>query len=472
MSISPTNEARLWRPTKAQRKRTIKLAITSTIISTVAGTCIGNNIVTLLAVDLGAGPVFIGFLTFAAAFPTVFRAFTMSTMERVGKKRLLVFWTTIGTFFMVPMLLVPLLAWHNERYFVVCLWIILVSSAIRYTLFALGDTGWFPILQDFVPRSITGRFFASMRTSWQTALLVATLAVAWFLKGQERAFWKFEIVFAIALALHVLKIFTFIPMVERPPHPPRTLSPSILARLRDAWHDSAMRSYLMYLMTYTFAMSVTGQFRLMMLKEEAKYSNSFIMFTTSLAPLGAILALRVWGRIADRFGNRAILSITNVGMIISCCAWVFVHNSILGMILTAVLFFVMSVFGSGQGIAQTRYMMHVVPAEKQYYITVCNIAAGVVAGLAPLFGGFFLDWTSGIVFRTRLVDFNNYNILFVLSAVLFMVPHLQRRQLSMAHETSTVEVIAFVTRPLLTMFGPFANITRTRNIRNHPERAE
>ena len=79
---------RLWRPTKAQRKRTIELAISSTIISTIAGACIGNNIITLLAVDLGAGPVFIGFLTFAAAFPAVCRAFTMSTMERVGKKKL------------------------------------------------------------------------------------------------------------------------------------------------------------------------------------------------------------------------------------------------------------------------------------------------------------------------------------------------------------------------------------------------
>ncbi len=142
------------------------------------------------------------------------------------------------------------------------------------------------------------------------------------------------------------------------------------------------------------------------------------------------------------------------------------------MILTTVLFFVMSVFGSGQGIAQTRYMMHIVPVEKQYYITICNVATGIVSGLAPLIGGFFLQWTSGIVFRTRLVDFNNYNILFVLSAILFVIPHLLHKRLSIAHETPTVEVIAFVTRPLLTMFGPFASITRpfgSRNSTSNPE---
>jgi MFS family permease len=448
---------RLWRPTKAQRKRTIELAISSTIISTIAGACIGNNIITLLAVDLGAGPVFIGFLTFAAAFPSVCRAFTMSTMERVGKKKLLIYWTTIGTVFIIPM---PLMAQHNENLYRWCLWIVLLSTAVRYTLFAFGDTGWFPILQDSVPRSITGRFFASMRVAWQTALLFATLAIAWFFKGEGHAFWKFEVIFAIALLLHVIKVFTFIPMVERPPHPSKEASPSILARMLEAWGDGPMKYYLLYLMTYTFAMSVTGQFRLTMLKS-AGYTNSFIIFTTSLAPLGAILTLRIWGRIADRFGNRAILNITHLGMIVSCCAWVFVHNTPFGMVLTTVLFFVMSVFGSGTGIVQTRYMMHIVPVHKQYYITICNVATGVVSGLAPLMGGFFLDWTAGITLQTRLVDFNNYNILFVLSAILFVLPHLQRKTLSIANETSTVEVIAFVTRPLLTMFGPFANITRS-----------
>jgi MFS family permease len=470
--MPPVNGKRLWRPTKEQRKRTIKLAISSTIISTIAGTCIGNNIITLLAVDLGAGPVFVGFLTFAGAFPVVFRAFTMSTMERVGKKRLLVYWTTIGTIFILPMLAVPPLAQRSADYFRLCLWIIMFSSAVRYTLFALGDTGWFPILQDSVPRSITGRFFASMRVAWQTALLIATLAVAWLLKGEGHAFWKFEVLFAAALLLHVIKVFTFIPMVERPPHPPREGSPSIVERMLEALREAPMRAYLMYLVTYTFAMSVTGQFRLMMLKEEAHYSNAFIIFTTSLAPVGAILTLRLWGRIADRFGNRAILNITHLGMILSCCAWVFVHNSVTGMLLTTFLYFIMSVFGSGTGIVQTRYMMHIVPVEKQYYITICNVASGVVSGLAPLIGGFFLDWTSGIRFETRYVDFNNYNILFVLSAILFVLPHIQRKTLSIAHETSTIEVIAFVTRPLLTMFGPFASITRPRTPHNRPKQTE
>jgi MFS family permease len=454
---------RLWRPTKEQRKQTIRLAISSTIISTIAGTCIGNNIITLLAVDLGAGPVFVGFLTFAGAFPVVCRAFTMSTMERVGKKKLLVYWTSIGTFFILPMLAVPLLAQRSESYYLLCLWIILGSSAIRYTLFALGDTGWFPILQDSVPRSITGRFFASMRVAWQTALLIATLAVAWLLKGEGHAFWKFEVLFAAALLLHIIKVFTFIPMVERPPHPSKDDSPGIRERMMEALGSGPMRAYLLYLITYTFAMSVTGQFRLMMLKEEAHYSNAFIIFTTSLSPVGAILTLRLWGRMADRFGNRAILNITHVGMILSCCAWVFVHNSVFGMILTTALYFIMSVFGSGTGIAQTRYMMHIVPIEKQYYITICNVATGMVSGLAPLIGGFFLDWTSGIRFETRFVDFNNYNILFVLSAILFVLPHIQRKTLSIAHETSTIEVITFVTRPLLTMFGTFASITRPRS---------
>ena len=48
-----------------------------------------------------------------------------------------------------------------------------------------------------VPKEITGKFFARLRTWWQSANLVFLLVTAYFF-GKDPAWWKFEVVFVAA----------------------------------------------------------------------------------------------------------------------------------------------------------------------------------------------------------------------------------------------------------------------------------
>jgi MFS family permease len=173
---------------------------------------------------------------------------------------------------------------------------------------------------------------------------------------------------------------------------------------------------------------------------------------------GAIISLRPWGKMADRFGNRFIFTIAHIGLFLCSLCWLLIGHNLFSQVLVFVLFFLWSIFHSGNGIAQTRYIMHTVPAGKQNYITIINVFLSLAMGLAPLLGGLFLATSSGLNLHLGPASFNNYDFLFVVAALLFILPHRLRNKLSVAHERPTMQVIGIVTRPLLNIFGPFLGI--------------
>ena len=126
--------------------------------------------------------------------------------------------------------------------------------------------------------------------------------------------------------------------------------------------------------------------------------------------------------------------------------------------LVFVLFFAVSVFGSGNGIAQTRYLFHAIPNHKQNYINIVNIFFFVACAIGPVLAGLFLYFGRDWHFTSGAVDLNNYHALFLLNGLLFLLPHILRRKLRLVKEKSTVEVMTIMARPLRNMIGPFIHL--------------
>jgi MFS family permease len=179
--------------------------------------------------------------------------------------------------------------------------------------------------------------------------------------------------------------------------------------------------------------------------------------------LGAIISLRFWGKLVDRFGNRFIFTLAIIAMPLFTAPWIFVGEN--SSILVLALFFLWSIFHSGNGIAQTRYMLHAVSPKKQNQINIINVISAFAMGLAPLFGGLFLKLTAGVRFNLARLAFDNYDLLFVISSAAFIAPYLLRKSLRQKKDTPTMHVLAIVTRPMLSIFGPFLrpNSRRTRS---------
>ncbi len=181
--------------TAQQQRRTMNLAIVTSMLMVLGLACLGGNVLTLAAIKLGAEERFIGLLGFAISIPFLASVLTISTMEKIGKRKLMLICDSIMLIFIVPIIFLPLAAKiYGGRFALVLL---LVCTLLRQTMSCMGTNGWFPLLQDAVPSEITGRFFGRMRTYWQGAWLVGLILIAWFLGENEPHWWKFQIIFII-----------------------------------------------------------------------------------------------------------------------------------------------------------------------------------------------------------------------------------------------------------------------------------
>ena len=98
--------------TAAQQHRSMNVSIVAAVLSVIAAWSFGGNVLTLVCLKLGASEMFLGLLSFAAVAPFACGIFTMSAIERVGKRKILTIWHSIAIIFLVPFLLLPIMVEH------------------------------------------------------------------------------------------------------------------------------------------------------------------------------------------------------------------------------------------------------------------------------------------------------------------------------------------------------------------------
>jgi predicted MFS family arabinose efflux permease len=322
---------------------------------------------------------------------------------------------------------------------------------------ALGNTGWFPLLQDIVPSSETGSFFAKLRISWQSASLMVLLGVAFFLTDEDTPWWKFEVIFCGALGALFVRWLLFFGFKQRPPTESKDEKINLVRRFGEFVRHKRARNVGMYSAMYWCCAQLAIPFRIKYMKILG-YNDGTILMVSAAISLGAIASLWLWGRLVDAFGNRAVFSITSIGMMITSILWVVVENSFFGLIMIFVLSFLFSAFSSGNNIALTRTMLHVVPKDRQYFMNFIRVLTNGMGALAPLVGGFVLYRIRGYSFSSGGIDFNSYHLFFIASGLVCVPLYWMRKRMRRGRELPTSQVFHIVTRPIVNTLGPVIHL--------------
>ncbi len=442
--------------TKSQRRTSMRGATLASVFNVAGLTLISPQVMILLAIKAGAGDIFVGLLSFFIMAPFVLCLFALPQMERIGKRRVILFWECVKVAVILPFIFLPQIAQAYPLY--VFMASLLFVQLLRSTAGSMAFAAWFPWLQDIVPNRVTGRFFGNIRTAWQTSGLIVMVMAAWFL-GDQPHWWKFNLIFAIAVIFMLINVFYVRQVSDNPEVPIQRRKISVLTIIKTFVKSKEERKILAYLIAYAMAFGMCIPFQIKYLKDLG-YGEGFILAACSMVNVGAILTLRSWGKLADKFGNVVIFSISHMGMIIVTALWIVIGKDRLSIILLFALFLFNSVFNSGNGIAQTRYIMHSIPIERQNHITILNMLTIVTWGIAPLIGMAILLLTDDIAIDLAGRTFNNYHLLFLINAALFLIPHALRKHLKADKETPTVEVLALMLRPFTVMRFPFVRFIK------------
>jgi len=439
---------------KISARRNMTLVISCAVFGVAGATCISNNVLSLAAIKLGAGNIFLGLLAFSFTAPLVLGIFSMNAIEKYGKLKILIPWTAVSTVLVLLFLAIPYAAEKYKTEYVLAA--LLIIQLLVASSGAIGNTAWFPLLKETTPTRITGRFFGTLRASWQTASIVTFLSIAFFL-GKKTEWWMFKFIFLAAFVFLLIRFLLLLFIKEKPLLPHHISNLPIIARFKEVFRIPQLRYCIIYLCCYSFLAAAPEPFKIKMLKQLG-FSSGYILTATSMLGLGAIISLRFWGKLADAFGNRAIFSISHIGMIITTILWIVIDYNSFSKAAVLILYFSYGIFHSGNGIAQTRYVLHSVPDTKLNYINIINFMTFSAISIAPIVAGLFLTFSKNVSFSSGAINLNNYHILFIATGALFVVPHLLRRKLRAGKEKSTSDVVAFVIKPLRNIFGPFKRI--------------
>ncbi|MFH1836062.1 MAG: MFS transporter [Methanobacteriota archaeon] len=273
-----------------------------------------------LAIELGATNFQIGLLaSLPPLFASLFQLYTSKVMHHLkSRRRMITRFVLLQALTWIPLILIPVFGFMHE----VPLLILLVVLYFVFGQF-VGPV-WNSLMGDLVEEDKRGMFFG-MRNKVAGFVAFASLFIAGFVLSmfpRDRIFIGFFVIFSVAFLARTVSLY-YLNKIEDPPlifeRDAEFSFPQYLRRLRETNYGK----FALYLGFMFFSVNVAGPFFSVYMLRDLKFSYFSYTLVTASAALTSFLAMTYWGSIADRFGNKRILSLCGVLVVIVPFLWLY-----------------------------------------------------------------------------------------------------------------------------------------------------
>jgi MFS family permease len=329
------------------------------------------------------------------------------------RKPIFMFSLIVSRLVLVPISLLPL-AWPGLSPYAAMVWV-LGLTALSGALVNMGSPLWFSWMADLIPSEVLNRYWGN-RQRWMHAVwTVSFLAVAayWWLLADTRIEVAFPILVAITTIAGVVDILLF----RRVDEPPNVVTPdrSFLDALMEPLRHRDYRRFVVFGVVFAAGTMFAAAFMQLYVLDVLKTPVWQATLIWSVIGLGVALSAPIWGRLADRHGQKPVLFICVACKPLVALVFLFLTPANVVWVLTPV-FFVDSMWNAGVALAQNGVMMKLAPREnRSMFIAAVVGLNGIAGGLAAIAAGAYLrlyeDFSAHAFGRT----WNNYHLLFVTS---------------------------------------------------------
>ena len=408
-------------------------AIIYSCLSIVFWLAVNERVIALfvLRLDPLASNTVLAFFFALTPLAAILTALMSPVVDVVGKKRIIVPFYWCSTVLLALMIFIP---WTRTIYS--------AAGAVRITaillgcyaaLRALGFPGWFPILDDNVPDETRGKFFGTLRTQWQTVLILATALGGLFL-GNTPELWRFQVLVVVAVVASILGNLALMAIPEAPVRQTVSREPFI-QRLAVPFRNRVFANFLIFGVLFSFAAACVGPITIRCLKSTLGVGDGFVVWMDTLAAIGAALTLRFWGNFVDRFGARALFSILLPPLALVNLLWLLVaRDRASWSALLVIYFIVQGVLTAGIGVGITDMMLGSAGEScRSAYINIAFVCNTVAAGVAPFAGAKILHICAGSQFSAGPLILDATRLVFLARAAFMLLPLLLLNRLSRRH---------------------------------------
>jgi MFS family permease len=370
---------------ESERARGRRLAIVSNAASVPYTIAFTDQLPTLALLALGASEAMIGLQSGLARGLFVLQLPGLRLVSWYPKRSLLLTGHGLGLIASAPLAAFAALETLDPP-----LAIGLVFASL--SLFALGNSVcelvWFPLLRNYVEPDRIGRFFGAIRSTWHVTVIAFFLGSRWWL---ERHPVGFGALFGVAWLLGLARM----PLIAGLPE--RSERSATRIRARDALAlvktNPRLRRYLAGTTAFTAIRVSVLPFAIVLLRRELGFPNASVVLTTIAVYLGGLVSLYLWGALIDRLGAYVVFRTASLGSAALYVGLAFLDAAGAAALPFAVaFFFVQAILGAGFGVADTRVLFELTPAETPApTIVAASVVMGVLCGLAPFAAGIVLD---------------------------------------------------------------------------------
>ncbi|WP_230781938.1 MFS transporter [Sphingomonas sp. Leaf37] len=378
----------------ADRERGLKLLVRDAVFSGGAGALTSGVILTAFALHLGASSLMIGFLASAPFLTQVLQLPAMVLVERWRtRKRIAVLTSLIGRTMLAVMAGVAFFAGSGA------LLVFLAAQIVLCGMSAVGACAWNAWMRDLAPEERLGQVFAR-RSLWLTAIgLVLGLAAALALEATPPASparnYVFAGMFAAGCITGLISAAVVAAMPE-PQMPPAAGPASLRDLLRSPFADANFRRLLMFVASSQFAINFATPFFTVFIVRQLHFDVSFVMVLNAVSQIANIAAVRLWGRLSDRYANKSVLAVCTPVYILAIVAMTgasqFGPREVVQLWLV-LLHVVMGASIAGLTLASTNIALKLSPkGSATAYVAVSAMTTAVAAGIAPIVGGLLAEF--------------------------------------------------------------------------------
>lgn len=250
---------------------------------------------------------------------------------------------------------------------------------------------WSAAIAELVPARIAGTFFGKRNLIFGFWTLLVVIAASQLAQRYGSTLTVYGWIFVAGSAARMIGFFYFTRMsfprqvLHRAPTPPDWAE--LAAPFRD-------RNYLVlaaFIGLWGFFLNMGQPFYPVFLLTILHRPVGDVGWLTALAGVGALLTLRGWGRLSDRFGVKPVLYVCSMfWALIALASWSFAGTR--WHLHVGLCYLLVGGATAGFQLCQFNLMLKLAPANKAPHVAVFVALTSALTALGPLVGGLMLRW--------------------------------------------------------------------------------
>lgn len=371
---------------EADRRTGQKRLIGMSVLSAASDAFI-TVIAPLFLLSIGASSIHIGLLATSEHVQKVSRFVGLRLVRTFGKARLMALSRLAAALPVVALVLVASYGISSDYAVILTIGVLAVREFLRQ----MGNTVWWPLIQDNTAGDPYGAFMARLRIRQNGATLLLPIAVGWYL-GTGPSSQRFALPFALGIAASLMGARWAWGVSEGPPLP--HTEGGVVRRLFRAYRLPSVRWLSLLMFLHRGITAATYPLWVVVLTRNGMSAMVFV-WLSSAAAFGQVTSLTAWGRWVDHHGSRPTLSLALSVQATIAVAWIWLpaEPGSWQLIWGFMFYIAWGVTEGGMNLGRTHAMMGAVSRDHQVEgfnaIMYASAVGGMIGGIG---GGVMLDW--------------------------------------------------------------------------------